>query len=256
MSIVTITSDLGNDNYMLAALKGTLLTKCASIHQLVDISNTIRSFDIVETAFVFSKVFRSFPKDTIHILSVNPFYSPQYQLLLFHGYDQYFIAPNNGLLPLIFENETAGEIILLDHFEDTAQYMELLAVTVNRILSGEQIQSLGKPDPELFMKITLQPVVSKNIIRGTIIHVDKFGNLISNIKKSVFEKVRDNRKFAVYFRHKDPITKISRHYHEVSIGDELCIFNMSDNLEIAINLGNASEILGLYLEDTIQIDFQ
>lgn len=255
MSMVTITSDLGKDSYALAALKGSIYQNMDSSGRVVDISNEIRSYDIVEAAFVFTNSYPYFPQKTIHILSVNPFYSPQHEVLLLAFKQQYFIAPNHGILPLIFKQPMEGTIVRLPHFKDTKEYYQLLGSTIKALEAEEELISIGKADPELYLKISLQPVVNKNIIRGTIIHIDRFGNLISNIDRSTFEKIRGDRKFAVYFRHKDPITSISQHYHNVAVGDELCLFNMSEHLEIAINMADASQALGLNLDDTIQIDF-
>ena len=70
-----------------------------------------------------------------------------------------------------------------------------------------------------------------------------------------FEKVRKGRSFSIFFRHKDPVTSIKNHYHEVQMGDELCSFNLAGYLEIAINLSNANQLLGLERDDIIQIDF-
>lgn len=255
MPIVTIVSDLGNDSYSLAALKGTLYSKANGIHQIIDISNEIRNFDIVEGAFVFANAFKYFPKGTIHLLSINPFYNQNYQMLCVETEGQYILVPNHGILPLIFDQEINGKLVLLNGFDQTTDYFSLLGETINALINGTDLEQLGQPDPEIFRKIALQPVISKNIIRGTIIHVDRFGNLISNITRTTFERIKKDRDFAVYFRHKDPIRKISRHYHDVAVGDELCLFNMSNHMEIAINLGNASHVLGLHLDDTIQIDF-
>jgi S-adenosylmethionine hydrolase len=255
MSLITITSDLGKDSYALAALKGAIYQNVHPGGNVVDISNEIRSFDIVEAAFVFANSYPYFPEKTIHILSVNPFYSPQYEVLLFAYQQQYFIAPNHGILPLIFKQPLEGTLVKLPPCKDTKEYYQLLGSTIKALEAGEALESIGTADPELYLKISLQPVVNKNIIRGTIIHIDRFGNLISNIDRSTFEKIRGERKFAIYFRHKDPISSISQHYHDVAVGDELCLFNMSDHLEIAINMADASQTLGLNLDDTIQIDF-
>lgn len=255
MSIVTLTTDLGNDSFILAALKGAIYSACPDLKQVIDISNSIRNYNIVEAAFVFSKAFSHFPPETIHVILINPFYGNNYELMLYKRADQFFIGPNNGMFPLIFEQGMEGEFIALAKFNNTIEMHDVLGKTIASIKNGLPLVQLGTPVKEIYQKIALQPVVSKNIIRGTIIHIDRFGNLISNITKQTFDRIRANRDFAVYFRHKDPITQISSHYHEVAVGDELCTFNMSEHLEIAINMGNACEVLGVNLDDSIQIDF-
>ena len=80
--------------------------------------------------------------------------------------------------------------------------------------------------------------------------------MIVNIRRELFEQVGQNREFALYFKRHDPITQLSLHYNDVPIGETLCLFNSADYLEIAINMGKAGSLLGLKMEDTIQIDFK
>jgi S-adenosylmethionine hydrolase len=77
-----------------------------------------------------------------------------------------------------------------------------------------------------------------------------------NIKKDLFDKLRKGRNFSIFFKRFDPIKRISEHYHDVPIGDTLCLFNSSGYLEIAINMGKASSLLGLKIDESIQIDFE
>jgi S-adenosyl-L-methionine hydrolase (adenosine-forming) len=101
----------------------------------------------------------------------------------------------------------------------------------------------------------LQPVISQNQIRGSVIHIDNYDNVILNITRDLFQKISKNRPFQLYFKRHDPITQLSNYYNDVPIGETLCLFN-SDYLEIAINMGKAAELLGLKIEDTVQINFQ
>jgi S-adenosylmethionine hydrolase len=80
--------------------------------------------------------------------------------------------------------------------------------------------------------------------------------VISNISRELFERVGKNREFELYFKRHDPILKLSHNYYDVAVGETLCLINSADYLELAINMGKASSMLGLKLEDTIQIDFK
>ena len=107
---------------------------------------------------------------------------------------------------------------------------------------------------DMVQRITLQPVIAPAQIRGAVIHIDNYDNVVMNVTRTLFEKVGRGRNFQLYFKRHDPITKLSENYNDVPIGDTLCIFN-SDYLEISINMGKAAEMLGLKIEDGIQIDF-
>jgi len=255
MSIVTITSDFGNINYNLGALKGTILSMCDPKPHIVDISNDIGNFNIVEGAYVIGNSYSYFPVGSLHIIAINTFYSQRSKLLLLTFNGHYFIAPNNGILPLLFEDQFPTEIYDLGIYSDQKMFFNHIGMSAKKLFSQEVFNFNSMAQSDLVSRISLRPITSGDTIRGSIIFIDKYGNLITNVKKSVFLKVGNNRPFAVFFRHKDPITTIQNHYHEVAIGDELCLFNMAGYLEIAINLGNASEHFNIGLDEIIQIDF-
>jgi S-adenosylmethionine hydrolase len=92
-------------------------------------------------------------------------------------------------------------------------------------------------------------------IRGTVIYIDEYQNVITNITRSQFEE-RIKGRFEIRFKRNETINKISYHYGEVPEGEKLSLFGISDHLEIAINKGKASGLLGLRMDDTIQIDYE
>lgn len=255
MSIVTITSDFGNINYNLGALKGTILSICDPKPIIIDISNDIDNFNIVQGAFVTGNCFRFFPQGSLHVIAIHTFYSQRSRLLLLKFDGHFFLAPNNGILPLLFEDHIPEEIYDLGFYQDQTTFFGYIGQCTQKVLANDESEFKALIPSDLNSRISLKPIVSGDTIRGSIIFIDKYGNLITNVKKSIFELYCRNRSFAVYFRHKDPITKIHLNYHEVPVGDELCLFNMAGLLEIAINLGNASEQFNIQLDEIIQIDF-
>jgi hypothetical protein len=113
---------------------------------------------------------------------------------------------------------------------------------------------LGNPARDILQRITFQPVIAPSQIRGAVIYVDNYDNVVSNITRDLFEKVGRGRPFQLFFKRHDPILRLSKHYNDVPIGETLCLFN-SDYLEVSINMGKAAELFGLKIEDTIQINF-
>jgi S-adenosylmethionine hydrolase len=112
------------------------------------------------------------------------------------------------------------------------------------------------PVTDIEKKMNLQPVIEKNLIKGVVIYIDSFQNVITNITKDLFNKVQQGRRFVLYFKRNETINHLSWHYNEVPEGEKLCLFGISDHLEIAINKGNASGLLGLNLGDSVIIDFE
>jgi S-adenosylmethionine hydrolase len=98
-------------------------------------------------------------------------------------------------------------------------------------------------------------VITPTRICGTVIHVDNFENVVVNIHRETFEKTLNGRAFSLLFKRNDPITRLSGNYCDVSMGEQLCLFNAAGFLEIAVNMGKASTLLGLKMEDVVEVVF-
>lgn len=253
--IVTLTTDLGQQDYYVGLIKGAILSQTVEA-QIVDITHQIPPHDIVQAAYILKNCFHSFPQGTIHIINVNNYSSKQGALLFTKYQGHYFIVPNNGVLSLLFE-ELPFLIYHIPFFSDAAFTIKnMYATLIRHIKEGGQLNEIGQEIKAIEQRITLKPVISNSQIRGSVIHIDHYQNVIVNISKSLFEQVGYQRPFSVYFKRYDPIEILSSHYQDVAVGEVLCLFNSSSYLEIAINMGKAASLLGLSLNDTIQIDFK
>ncbi len=254
MPIVTLTSDFGWNDYYVALIKGTILCENQDLN-IVDVSHNINNYDIVQGAFILKNAYKSFPKGTIHILSVNNFYSKKRRFLAIRYDDHYFVGPDNGIFSLLFE-KPPRDIYKLD-FQNKGSFplKNVFAKAVGHIANGMPFNEIGIPTKEVVERITFQPVISAAQIRGAVIHIDKYENVVVNISRKLFEQVWNQRPYEISFRRNEPLQRINNNYYDVDIGETLCLFNSADFLEIAINMGKASSMLGLKIEDTVQIDF-
>jgi S-adenosylmethionine hydrolase len=132
---------------------------------------------------------------------------------------------------------------------------DVLAKAACHIAKGEDIKALGPEIDSPLQKGTLQPTIDNNIIKGHVSYIDSFGNVISNISKDLFNQTQKGREFVLHFKRNETIDHMSWHYNEVSEGEKLCLFGISNYLEIAINKGNASKLLGLHPDETIMVKF-
>ena len=254
MPIVTFTSDFGLNDYCVALIKGSMLSENPSLN-IIDISHNINNYDIVQAAFILKNAFESFPKGTIHILSVNSFYNKKQKFLAIRYNEHYFIGPDNGVFSLLFD-ETPKDIYKLNFVnKGTFPIKTIFAKTVGHISKDLPFNEVGIPIKEIVERITFQPVISSSQIRGSVIHIDKYENVVVNISRKLFEQIWEERGYEITFRRNNPIVKIYSNYYDVPIGETLCRFNSADFLEISINMGKASSMLGLKIEDTVQIDF-
>jgi len=247
MNFITLTSDIGQTDYLVGAIKAQLLQVNPDL-QLVDISHNISPFNLFQASYVCRGAFKNFPEFTFHLILVNLFdQKPQNLLLVFHK-NQYIMCADNGLLNMIFEEKPEMVMgIPIDKKSDksTLYITGLMAQTIRRILDGESIEKIGIPDVNFREKNPLQPIENKNLIEGQIIFIDNFENVIVNITRKQFEDQRNGRNFKIHFLRDEIIDRISESYADVQEGEKLAYFNSADYLEIAINKGNAAGLFGL-----------
>lgn len=257
MPLLTLSSDIGNQDYLVAAVKAQLL-KTNSDFQIVDISHNIPPFNYPQAAYVCRNAIKNFPAYTYHLILVNLFESkPEQVLLAFHN-EQYFLCADNGLLTMILEEKpelTIGVPLDKTVIKNTLYFAEVMAATINKLVNGESIKKIGVPDVSFLEKNPLRPMFSDDWIEGQIIFIDNFENVIVNITRAQFEEQRKGRHFKIVFKRDEVIETISESYADVPEGEKLALFNSAGYLEIAINKGNAAGLFGLkgFSEKTRQV---
>ena len=252
-TIVTLTTDLGRQDYYLPLLKGNILSKNPDVN-LVDLTHEIGNYDIVRAAFIFKNAWHHFPDGTIHLLTVND-RAEMPSFIVFEHQSHFFIGPDNGIFSLVFDTIPA-EIFRLPVQNGTFfELKDIFSHVISHVCTSRGLYNIGEPQESMVTRISFQPVLGPAHIRGSVIHIDNFDNVITNIHKTLFDKIGQGRDFRLSFKGHEPIEVVSEHYHDVPIGEVLCLFNSANHLEIAINMGNAAGLLGFDLEDTIQIDF-
>lgn len=255
MQIVTLTSDLGWKDPYIGMLKGSLLSEQASL-VLVDLSHEVEAHNILQAAHIVRQSYKSFPERSIHLLAIHSIYAQQRRYLLALQQGHYFLAPDNGLFSLIFD-EQPKHLYELPSPErtDPLEMRFVFARAVALIASQMPLSELGEATEIYRQGLSLQPLISKDQLRGTIIHIDSYGNAITNIDRTSFERIGKNRSFELHFKHGERLCEIHQNYEQVDIGDLLCLFNTSNLLEIAVYMGKAAELYSLSVDNTIYINF-
>jgi len=257
MPIITLTSDWGLKDHYTAAVKGSIMKQLPKSN-IVDISHEIPAFNIEQASFIIKNCYCNFPKGTIHIISVNTTASIDTPHVVVQNEGHYFIGADNGIFSLIFEKEPE-KVIELEIIQDSDYFTfssrDLFVKTACLIAKGSSIDELGQIKSSVNQKILFNPVVEENVIKGIVIYTDVYENAITNITEQLFVDNIKNRSFTIKFRGYE-IDTISKSYHDVPHGELLALFGSNGHLEIAINQGNASGLLGLNFKDTIRIEFQ
>jgi S-adenosyl-L-methionine hydrolase (adenosine-forming) len=247
MPLLTITSDIGHQDYLVAAVKAQLL-QIDPAFTIVDISHSISPFNYPQAAYICRSAFKNFPDYTYHIILVNLFEKKPEQLLLAFHHNQYFLCADNGLLNMILEEKPEMVIgVPLDKMaiKNTIHCVGVMGKVVNQLAQGESIQNIGVPDVSYTEKNHLRPLLDNNWIEGQIIFIDNFENVIVNITREQFEEQRRGRSFRIVFKRDEVIDRVSESYADVQPGEKLALFNSAGYLEIAINKGNAAGLFGL-----------
>lgn len=264
MAVITLISDLGTKDYYLAALKATALKRNPDC-KLVDISHHIPPFDIAKAAFVLRNVWHEFPEGTVHIISVDSNWEAQSPYTIVSKDGHYFIAADTGIFSLLFHDDpaTSAYTIKLNGDEDLSfPTKSILMPVASRLIAGEKPEKIGQKVEGYKIRPSITPVIEPHNIRGTVIYVDAYGNVITNITQDLFKEVIGDSPFNIVLRRGGiEVNTISRAYSEVPHGEIVALFTSEGYLEIAINRGvqgsggGASELLDLKESDIVRVEF-
>ena len=247
MPLLTLTSDIGHQDFLIGAVKGQLLQSDTNF-TLVDISHNLSPFNYPQAAYVCRNAIKNFGAGTFHLVLVNLFDErPEHMLLAEHN-GQFIGCADNGLLTMILE-EIPQKVVALaldkNQQKNTIYCTSVFATAFNAISKGKKIEDIGDAEISIRVKNPLRPMLGTGYIEGQIIFIDNFENVIVNINKDEFEEQRKGRSFKIVFKRDEVIDKISETYADVNEGEKLALFNSAGYLEIAINKGNAAGLLGL-----------
>jgi hypothetical protein len=247
MALITLTSDIGRQDFLTGAVKGQLLQVNPEF-KIVDISHELSPFNYPQAAYVCRNAIKNFPPKTFHIVLVNLFDKRPEHLLLIEHNDQYIGCADNGLITMILE-ETPQKMVALSldpsEQKNTLYCSKIFAKAYQNILDGKTLEECGDPEVSIEVKNPLRPLLREKYMEGQIIFIDNFENVIINITKEEFEEQRRGRSFKIIFKRDEIIEKISESYADVHESEKLALFNSANYLEIAINKGNAAGLFGL-----------
>ncbi len=247
MPLLTLTSDIGHQDFLIGAIKGQLLQANENF-TLVDISHNLSPFNYPQAAYVCRNAIKNFPAGTFHLVLVNLFDERPEHLLLAEHNGHFIGCADNGLLTMILE-EIPQKVVAVkldkNQQKNTIYCISVFAAVFNDMINGKKIEETGDAGISIRVKNPLRPMLGNDYIEGQIIFIDNFENVIVNIHKDEFEEQRKGRSFKIVFKRDEVIDKISETYADVNEGEKLALFNSAGYLEIAINKGNAAGLLGL-----------
>jgi len=275
MAIITLTTDFGEKDHFAGAIKGAIYSELSDI-RIVDVSHSVSPFDISEAAYIILNAYSSFPRGTIHIIGIDSELSPENKHIAVKLDDHYFICANNGIMSMICAEiapEKIVEINIHDKIETSFPVLDVFVKVACHIARGGTLEVIGKVINTIKPIKNLIPFVNdeQNQIIGSVLYVDNYGNVVTNIKRKFFESIQKTRTYEISARnhkfktvHNKYSDIINFEIEESKRNDEgrgLVVFNSSGYLEIAVyksnssTVGSASTLMGLKTMDTVTVNF-
>ena len=275
MSIITLTTDYGNKDYSVSELKAKIYNEISDV-RIVDISHNISPFNLTEAAYIIKSAYRHFPKGSIHIIGIESDLTPENAHIAMKFDDNYFIGADNGVFSMIigdFKADSMVEINIHKNYNNTITANDVFVKIATHISRDGKLEVIGKKIDSIKEIKDIKPVVSSdnNQIIGSVIYIDNYGNVVTNITQNIFDKIAKSRPFTIYARNVK-FDKIFNNYSDAidySIpkdkreedGKKIALFNNLGYLELSIyksnpsTVGSASTLFGLGYRDQISVHF-
>jgi S-adenosylmethionine hydrolase len=252
--IITLLTDFGTKDGYIGAVKG-VIKRINPEAEIVDITHDIDSYDVLGAAFALNNFYGYFPKESIHLAIVDPGVGSLRQPILIKTKDFFFVGPDNGIFSFIYQREDLTDIIVisnkkyfLSEVSGTFHARDIFAPVAAYLSLGIKTDEFGFPAKECTKFIILQPESKGKSLKGQIIYVDRFGNLITNVSADLLKK----GKIAEIIIGKRRIKGISASYFEIKgLG---ALIGSSGFLEFAVNQGSAQKLLKAKIADPVRIN--
>jgi S-adenosylmethionine hydrolase len=275
MAIITLTTDFGEKDHFVGAVKGAIYSELENV-KIVDISHSISPFNVPEAAYIIQNVYNSFPKGSIHLIGIDSELNQENKHIAVKLDDHYFICANNGIMSMICAEIAAEKIVEInihDKIETNFPVLDVFVKVACHIARGGTLEVVGKKIDTIKPIKNMSPFVNdeQTQIIGSVIYIDNYGNVVTNIKRKFFEAIQKGRPYEISAR-SYKFKEIYNKYSEIvnfdmpedkrhDEGKGLVLFNSSDYLEIAIyksdnaTVGSASTLMGLQMRDTVTVNF-
>ena len=275
MSIITLTTDYGNKDYSVSELKAKIYNEISDV-RIVDVSHNISPFNLTEAAYIIKSAYRHFPQGSIHIIGVESDLTPENAHIAMKFDNNYFIGADNGVFSMIIDDFKADSIVEINihkNYNNAISANDVFVKIATHLSRDGKLEVIGKPIDSIKEIKDIKPVISNdnNQILGSVIYIDNYGNVVTNITEKIFNDVSKSRPFNIYARNVK-FDKIYNNYSDAidytipkekreEDGKKIALFNSLGYLELSIyksnpaTVGSASTLFGLNYRDQISIHF-
>jgi S-adenosylmethionine hydrolase len=257
--IITLTTDFGLRDPYVAEMKAVILGICPNA-QIVDVTHEVEKFNVRMGAYILACAAPHFPKGTIHIAVVDPGVGTKRRPLLIEAEKDFFIGPDNGILALAAKNqgirhtyEISNQKLMLSRTSRTFHGRDIFAPAAAHLANRASPKDFGPEINKIVTPKFARLVKKKDAVVGEILHVDSFGNIITNFGEKELEFVGATNMVNIKLKDTKMKLKLCGAYAEVSSKEPLAIIGSHDFLEISINQGNAAEKFKTKVGDKITL---
>lgn len=259
MALITLMTDYGTADHYVAVLKGVIRTLARNA-EVIDVTHDVPAFNIQHAAFTLRQVWGWFPKGTIHLAVVDPGVGTARRLLAGQYDDRYVVAPDNGLITFVHRDRKCQSLHLIENpryrlpvVSTTFHGRDILAPAAAHLANGVKPRELGRVADRIeLLSVPPRALASGQGLRGRILHADRFGNLISNIRVEQLSAPRLHQRPWSVQVNGVAIGPIRATFSDVSTGEPVAYVGSGGTLEIAIREGSAVDRFGAI--EKIEID--
>lgn len=249
--VITLTTDYGTSDHLVGVLKGVIL-RIAPNATIVDINHHVAPFDLLDGALTIAAAYRYFPPRTVHLVVVDPGVGTQRRPILVSADQYYFVAPDNGVLSLVYEREPAVTVrhITAEHYflspvSNTFHGRDVFAPVAAWVAKTSQTEAMGDEISDYVRFALPRPKAAGSALKGVVLRVDSFGNLMTNFMPEDLPAATDaNGKLKLQVGGKR-VEKLVQTFANGAAGEPVAIIGSSGFLEIAVNKGQAARVLGV-----------
>ena len=250
-AVITLTTDYGTSDHLVGTLKGVILKINPEV-TIVDITHHVTPYDLLDGALAIGSAFSYFPPRTIHVVVVDPGVGTERRPILATADNQYFIAPDNGVLSGVYEKEQnflvrhlTAEHYFLHPVSKTFHGRDVFAAVAGWLSKNWQPGSMGEEITDFKRFALPRPKEADGLLKGVVLKVDSFGNLITNFRgedlpDGAIEKGEINLQVGSH-----AISKLVPTFAHGNAGEAIAYVGSSGNLEIGVNKGSASKTLAV-----------
>jgi S-adenosylmethionine hydrolase len=259
-SIITLTTDFGLKDPYVAEMKAVILTTSPKA-SIVDITHEVEKFNVKMGAYILAAASTYFPKGTIHVAVVDPGVGTKRQPIVLQTEKSFFVGPDNGLLALAARSagtikqirKIANKELMLPKVSNTFHGRDIFAPVAAHLANGKKVEEFGPKLKRILVPTFAEVVKRGGMFVGEVIHVDAFGNIITNLGEKELELAKGNGTVDIGLGNRRLRLKLCKAYGEVDGRNGLVLIGSHGFLEIAINQGKAAEVFAANVGDEVTL---